>query len=169
VDLRDNLRQHVALLPDQRGGDPAQRRASARPNLRGVPLQRSGTFSSPAVLILPPVSTMKGTKLLWSLYFAGMRCSAVDRAFTLIHVVVVAAVVVVVVVMGVMVVVVVAVVVVFAMVAVVVLVALELVLVLVLVLVLLGRMQTRMMPIRLLAKIGPSLMPCVRACSLGAF
>ena len=26
--------------------------------------------SSPAALILPPVSTMKGTKLLWSLYLA---------------------------------------------------------------------------------------------------
>ncbi len=74
VDLCDNLRQHVALLPDQRGGDPAQRCASARPNLRGVRPQCSGDLknSNPAVLILPPVSTMKGTKLLWSLYFAAL-------------------------------------------------------------------------------------------------
>jgi hypothetical protein len=63
----------------------------------------------------------------------------------------------------VVVVVVVAVVLVLAMVTVVVLVALELVLVLVVVLVLLGRMQTRMMPILLLAKIGPSLMH-IHAC-----
>ncbi len=63
VDLRDNLRQHVALLPDQRGGDPVQRRAPGRPDPRGVALQTVSKNSSPAALILPPVS-MKGTKLL---------------------------------------------------------------------------------------------------------
>ncbi len=40
--LRDNLREHVALLLDQRGGDPAQHRAPSRPDPRGVGLQRPG-------------------------------------------------------------------------------------------------------------------------------
>jgi hypothetical protein len=45
VDLRDNLRQHVALLPDQHGDDPTQRRAPARPHLRGVPFQGIGDLA----------------------------------------------------------------------------------------------------------------------------
>ena len=42
VDLGDDLRQHVALLPDQRVGDPAQCRAPGRPDRRGVALQCTG-------------------------------------------------------------------------------------------------------------------------------
>ena len=51
VDLRSDLRQHVPLLPDQRVGDPIQRRAPGRPDLRGVALQETvSTNSSPAAL-----------------------------------------------------------------------------------------------------------------------
>jgi hypothetical protein len=42
VGLRDNLRQLVTLMLNQRGGDPTQRHAPARPDLRDVPFQRSG-------------------------------------------------------------------------------------------------------------------------------
>ena len=70
MDLRDDLRQHVALLPDQRIGDPVQRRARAfAVSPSSAPETVSKNFS-PAALILPPVSTMKGTKLIWSPYFA---------------------------------------------------------------------------------------------------
>ena len=62
VDLLDNLRQRVDLLLDQRGDGPTQRRAPARPHLRGVCLPPSSALpqtllsknSSPAALILPP-------------------------------------------------------------------------------------------------------------------
>ena len=40
MDLRDDLRQHVALLSDQRIGDPVQRRAPGRPDRCDVALAR---------------------------------------------------------------------------------------------------------------------------------
>ncbi len=68
-----------ACTPAAYACTPAARLTSApgRPDhLRGVALQRAGDRfekkSSPAVLILPPVSTMKGTKLFWSPYFAAL-------------------------------------------------------------------------------------------------
>ena len=71
VDLRDDLRQHVALLPDQRGGDPEQRAWPTGPARCRPPARETVSKNfSPTALILPPVSTTKGTKLLWSLYFA---------------------------------------------------------------------------------------------------
>ena len=74
VDLRDNLRERVALLLDQRGGDAVPRYSAARLAARTRAVSPSSApetlskNSSQAALILPPVSTMKGTKLLWSLW-----------------------------------------------------------------------------------------------------
>jgi hypothetical protein len=69
-DLLGNLRQQVALLLDQRGDGPTQRRAPARSHLRESPSSAPSKNSSPVALIRPPVSTTKGTKLLWPLDFA---------------------------------------------------------------------------------------------------